>query len=170
MSFNPDLSKQTQEVIFSRKQAKSVYPDLVFKAMFFHENLWLQLFVRPHLDYGDFIYDQPNNRSFCQQIENTKYNASLENTKYNASLAITGAIKGISRLKLYNEIELESLKFRRWFRCTFYKIKSTGLPSYLFELIPKSSHMNNTRSLEDVATLYSRTDIFKYSFFPSTIS
>ena len=39
MSFNPDLSKQTQEVIFSRKQAKSVYPDLVFKAMFFHENL-----------------------------------------------------------------------------------------------------------------------------------
>ena len=107
------------------------------------------------------IYDQPNNRSFCQQIENTKYNASL---------AITGAIKGISRLKLYNEIELESLKFRRWVRCTFYKIKSTGLPSYLFELIPKSSHMYNTRSLEDVATLYSRTDIFKYSFFPSTIS
>ena len=55
MSFNPDLSKQTQEVIFSRKQAKSVYPDIVFKAMFFQENLWLQLFVRPHLDYGDLI-------------------------------------------------------------------------------------------------------------------
>ena len=30
--------------------------------------------------------------------------------------------------------------------------------------------MYNTRSLEDVATLYNRTDIFKYSFFPSTIS
>ena len=118
-------------------------------------------FVRPHLDYGDLIYDQPNNESFCQQIESVQYNASL---------AITGAIKGTSRLKLYNEIGLESLKFRRWFRCTFYKIKSTGLPSYLFELIPKSSHMYNTRSLEDVATLYSRTDIFKYSFFPSTIS
>ena len=25
-------------------------------------------FVRPHLDYGDLIYDQPNNESLCQQI------------------------------------------------------------------------------------------------------
>ena len=115
-------------------------------------------FVRPHLDYGDVIYDQPNNESFCQQIESVQYNASL---------AITGAIKGTSRLKLYNEIGLEALKFRRWFRklCTFYKIKSIGLPSYLYDLIPKSSHMY---SVEDVAMLYSRIDIFK--FFPSTIS
>ena len=22
-------------------------------------------FIRPHLDYGDMIYDQPNNKSFC---------------------------------------------------------------------------------------------------------
>ena len=26
-------------------------------------------FVRPHLDYGDIIYDQPNNESFNQKIE-----------------------------------------------------------------------------------------------------
>ena len=30
MSFNPDVSKQAQEVIFSRKQAKTVHPDLIF--------------------------------------------------------------------------------------------------------------------------------------------
>ena len=73
--------------------------------------------------------DQPNIESFIQQIESVQYNASV---------AITGAIKGTSRLKLYNEIGLESLKFRRRFRklCTFYKAKSTGLPSYLFEFIP----------------------------------
>ena len=29
MSFNPDVSKQAQEVIFSRKEAQSVHPDLV---------------------------------------------------------------------------------------------------------------------------------------------
>ena len=29
--------------------------------------------------------------------------------------------------------------------------------------------MYNTRSLEYVATLNNRTDIFKYSFFPSTL-
>ena len=51
----------------------------------------------------DLIYDQPNNESLCQQIESVQYNASL---------AITGAIKGTSRLKLYNEIGSESLKFR----------------------------------------------------------
>ena len=115
-------------------------------------------FVRPHLDYGDLIYDQPNNEVLCQQIMTVQYIASL---------AITGAIKGTSRLKLYNEIGLESLKIRHWFRkfYAFYKIKSTGLSSYLFDLIPKSSHMNNTRSLEDVAALYSRTDIFKYFLF-----
>ena len=26
-------------------------------------------FVRPRLDYGDKIYDQPNNESFTQKIE-----------------------------------------------------------------------------------------------------
>ena len=115
-------------------------------------------FVRPHLGYGDLIYDQANNEVLCQQIMTVQYNASL---------AITDAIKGTSRLKLYNEIGWESVKIRQWFRKSyaFYKIKSTGLSSYLFDLIPKSSHMNNTRSLEDVATLYSRTNIFKYFFF-----
>ena len=74
--------------------------------------------------------------------------------------------------ELYNEIRLESLKIRRWFRklSNSYKIKSTGLPSYLCDLIPKSSYIYNTRSVEDVSILYCWTDIFKYSFFPSTIS
>ena len=26
-------------------------------------------FVRPYLDYGDILYDQPNNKSLCQKIE-----------------------------------------------------------------------------------------------------
>ena len=26
-------------------------------------------FVRPHLDYGDVIYDNPSNETFCQMIE-----------------------------------------------------------------------------------------------------
>ena len=61
-------------------------------------------FIRPHLDYGDIIYDQPNNESFCNLIEKVQYNAAL---------AITGAIKGTSQLKIYNELGTESLKFRR---------------------------------------------------------
>ena len=40
-------------------------------------------FVRPHLDYVDIIYDQPNNESFTQKFERIQYKAAL---------AITGAI------------------------------------------------------------------------------
>ena len=74
-------------------------------------------------------------------------------------------------IKLYNELGLESLEFRWWFRklCLFYKIKKTGLPEYLFNMIPQSNHQYNTRSIEDVTTFYCRTDAFKYSYFPHTI-
>ena len=50
-------------------------------------------FVRSHLDYGDIIYDQPNNESFCNK---------LETVQYNAALVIIGSIQGTSKLKLYN--------------------------------------------------------------------
>ena len=72
-------------------------------------------FTRPHLDYGDILYEQPN-KTFCQKIETSQYNAAL---------AITDAIKGTSQIKLYNELGLESLAFRQWFRqlCLFYMIK-----------------------------------------------
>ena len=54
---------------------------------------------RPHLDYGDIIYDQPNNKSLCDFIERVQYNAAL---------AITGAIKGTSLLlKIYYELGFE---------------------------------------------------------------
>ena len=72
-------------------------------------------FVRPHLDYGDIIYDQANNTSFLQK---------LESLQYNACLAIAGAIRGSSREKIYQELGFESLQQRRWYRklCSFYKV------------------------------------------------
>ena len=44
-------------------------------------------FARPHLDYRDIIYDQPNNEGFRQK---------LESYQYKAALAITGAMRYIS--------------------------------------------------------------------------
>ena len=64
-------------------------------------------FIRPHLDYGDVIYDQPNNNRLSEKIESIQYNAAL---------AITGTIRGTSREKLYQEVGCESLKDRRWLR------------------------------------------------------
>ena len=45
----------------------------------------------------------------------------VQNTK--CAFTITGVIRGTSQTKLYSELGLESLKFRRWFRrlCTFFK-------------------------------------------------
>ena len=44
-------------------------------------------FIRPHLDYGDIIYDRAYNTSFHQNIESIQYNAAL---------AITGAVRRTS--------------------------------------------------------------------------
>ena len=88
-----------------------------------------------------------------------------------SNTALTGAIKGTSQLKIYNELGFESLKFRRWFRrlCVFYKIKITQIPKCLYELFPTESNNHNTRHIENVETYYCRTDLFKYSFFPYVI-
>ena len=210
MIFNPDITKQAQEVIFSRKNKKTDYPAVYFNdnpvektscqkhlGMHFDEKLSFNThikdkiakanegigiihklsyclpresliticksFVRPHIDYGDIIYDQPNNEQFCNMIERVQYNAAL---------VITGAIKGTSQQKIYNELGFESLRFRRWFRrlCAFYKIKTTQLPSYLYDLIPKNNHNYNTRNIGHLNPHYCRTDVFKYSFFPYTVA
>ena len=49
-------------------------------------------FLRPHFDYSDVIYDQPENGSFSIKIESVQYSASL---------AITGAIAGTYQESLY---------------------------------------------------------------------
>ena len=64
-------------------------------------------FARPNLDYGDIIFDKPNNESFKSRIEIIQYKTCV---------AITGAIQGTSRERLYRELGLESLSDRCWFR------------------------------------------------------
>ena len=60
-------------------------------------------FVRPNLDYGDIIFNKPNNESFKSRIESIQYIAFI---------AITGAIQGTYRVRLYRELGLESLSER----------------------------------------------------------
>ena len=64
-----------------------------------------KFFIRPHLDYGDILYDQTFNDYFYKK---------LESIQYNTELAITGAIIGSAREKLYQELGFESLQRRRW--------------------------------------------------------
>ena len=148
MSFNPDISKQAQEVVLSRKAVKMshsvvFFNDIPVARCSTHKHLGMYLdeklnfghhitektakankgigvikklhgvlsrralltiykcFIRPNLDYDDFIYDQPNNDLFFSKIESAQNNAAL---------AITGTIRRTSQTKLYNELGLESLK------------------------------------------------------------
>ena len=113
-------------------------------------------FIRPHLDYGDVVYDQPSNDAFSNK---------LETVQYNAALAITGAIKGTSREKLYQELGLEYLQQRRWMRrlCLFYKVVSTKLPAYNYDIIPPVRQSQRHPNTFD--SISCRNEYFKNSFF-----
>ena len=119
-------------------------------------------FIRPHLDYGDILYDQAFNNSFHER---------LESIQYNAALAITDAIRGSSKEKLYQELDFESLQQRRWYRklCLFHKIIKSQSPKYLSELIPTARQAYMTRCKKIIPLLNVKHDYFKNSFFPSTV-
>ena len=117
-------------------------------------------FFRPHLDYGDVTYDQPNNYRQSDKIEFVQYKTAL---------AISGAIRGTSIEKLYKELGLESLKDRRWLRrmSYLYNVISTKLPPYLYELIPPLQRSH--RYLGWFQIFRCRTTLFQNSFLPFSI-
>ena len=91
-----------------------------------------KLYVRPHLDYGDIIY---NRYDPDMRLNVTK---RLEQTQYHAALAVTGTWRGTNRQRLYDELGWEDLYHRRWYRrlCHFYNLRKTCSPGYLFDEIP----------------------------------
>ena len=124
-----------------------------------------KLFVRAHVDFRVVFYHQPNNESM---------NSKLDIVRCSAALAITGAIKKTSGSKLYKELGLESLKSRRTFRCLFVffhfiKLYLHAFQINCFDLIPKSCHGYQTRTLGSIAIYQCGTDTFKHSFFTWTI-
>ena len=114
-------------------------------------------FIKPYVDYGDIIYEQAFNSSFHEK---------LESIQYSTSLAITGAIRGTSREKLYNKLGLE------WYRklCCFYKFYVFKQPEYLFNLIPVRTPNYRTRNADDVPYFNIRHNFFKNSFSPSAVN
>ena len=120
-------------------------------------------FVRPHLDYGDIIYDQTFIESFQKK---------LETIQYNAALVITGAIRGTSREKVYSELGLESLQYRRWYRklCVFYKILNNMSPKYLSNIIPSTTRRYSSGNDNNIPLVRLNNNYFRNTFFPSTIT
>ena len=88
-----------------------------------------------------------------------------------ACLAITGGIRGTSKEKLYQDIGLQSLQLRRWYRKLgmFYKIFKSKSPQYLFKLIPEKTSSYVTRNAENIPLFNIKHNFYKNSFFPSSI-
>ena len=121
-----------------------------------------KLYVRPHLDYGDIIYHRydPEMQSHFTQ--------ALEQTQYSAALAVTGAWRGTSRQRLYNELGWESLYDRRWYRrlCHFFVLKKQRSPQYLATEIPNERQLTyNLRNPRVYDQNIGRTNRFANTYF-----
>ena len=157
-----------------------------------------KMHVRSHLDYCDFIYhipkikkkepdddcdesDSDNLERVDQNTEdyddnpNSKLNyqmRTLESLQYQAALAVTGAWKGTSTQKIYEELGWESLHHRRWFRriTQFYKIMNVLTPQYLLDPIPMPRrHLFGRYATNDLYEFSWRNLRFLHSFYPDSV-
>lgn len=96
-------------------------------------------FILPIFDYCDFIWDN------CTQEQGL----TLEKLHLDALRTISGAVRGTSHEKLYNETGMPSLAERRNLHklCIFYKMINGSTPQYLSNLVPpKVSEKNKIQS------------------------
>ena len=114
LNFEKHLSK-VQRLSTTIRKLHNVLPRSVLLRVY-------KSFIRPHLDYGDIIYDKAFDESF------------------QATLAITGAIRGSSAKKIYEKLSLESLKSRRWYR-------KMSFLNNVFNTIPNSYIHNVKREI-----------------------
>ena len=109
-------------------------------------------FVRPNLDYADIIYDNTFNESFKRKIEMLRYKAAL---------VVTGAIKGTSHDRFYQELGLESLEDRRWSRTLFFshEIIQRLLLSYLhtYHVVSEGAYLTRSRTQNKIKPIPART-------------
>ena len=130
----------------------------------FLSNMYIT-FIRPTMEYASEVWDNL-----------TQFDADrLEKFQLEAARIVTGLPSYCSRSVLYFETGWETLAKRREKRklTLLYKIKNGISPDYLSELLPPTIGDNmpcNLRHNNDIQIPYCRLNIYKNSFFPSTIS
>ena len=98
------------------------------------------------------------------------FHQKLKPIQYKAYLAI-GAIRGTSREKIYQELDLESLQSQRRYRklamfCKIYKDRS---PFNLFKVMPEKISSCPRRNADGIPLIKIKLNFFKSTFFPSAI-
>jgi hypothetical protein len=177
LRFNPDITKQVVEVIFSTKTKTKppIHPSLMFnnvpvKLVDEHKHLGIildkQLSFTSHINSRlsiaqkgigsvlrlrkyfprtslerDIIFHQPlTTKEFSVGTHLKPLMQKLESLQYNAALAITGAWRGISADKIYEELGWKTLTNRRWYRrlSLSFLIANNQAPLYLCNVISPS--------------------------------
>ena len=121
-----------------------------------------KLYIRPHLDYGDFVYHKHDPH---MALDVTK---QLEQTQYSAALAITGAWRGTSRQRLCDGLGWEDLYHRRWLRrlCHFSNLRKNHQLAYLFDEIPAAREVSySLRNVNEYDAAFCRTARFSNTYF-----
>ena len=92
--------------------------------------------------------------------------------QHNACLAITGAIRGTLKEKLYDELGLESRQLHRWFRklCYFYKLYKHEYPQYLFKLMSLRQSSYATKYTENIPLFKTKHNFSKILFLRQLLS
>ena len=93
------------------------------------------------------------------------FQQKMETIQYNTALATTGAIRGSSREKPYQELDLETLQQRRWYRKLYcsYKILKSQSPKYLYSVIPMHNMSYKTRQCNKILAIHVKHDFFSFS-------
>ena len=97
---------------------------------------------------------------------------TLESIQYRAVLAVTGAWKGSSSKKIYDELGWESLHHRRYFRriTQFFKIMNNLTPQYLVDPVPMPRrHLFGRHPTNDLYEFRCRNQRFQNSFYPDSV-
>ncbi len=95
-----------------------------------HLNTIYQSFIRPHLDYGDILYNSASNK---QDL------ARLDRLHYHAALSVSGCIHGSNTEKTLCALQWKSLATRRFERLNVYMFKVINqlVPSYVSTIFDK---------------------------------
>ena len=121
-----------------------------------------KLYVRPHLDYGAVIYQNPP--KVCDFTGSTTLSSlmeKLESVQYSAALAITRAWRGTSRENLYLDLGWEFLSLRRWSRrlTLFYKVINNLTPDYTRDPLPTLQQVQySLRERDTIRQIRPRTE------------
>ena len=194
MRFNPDINKQAQEVIFSRKHQKSNHPSLTINSSKVTQSeiqKHLEMFGDSKLDFKEHMQNVLNKVSKAIRLlrklqkilprpplitifksftrAHLGYGDIIHDQAYNVSFHQKMKSNDYNaKLGIIGAIRRTSRENFYHELCCFYKFFKTYLPKCLFYMISTAKRAYITRNNDKVPLFKVKHNYFKNFFFPST--